>query len=81
MTAISNGFSKLSFLAALSVHSITGFSLGISPLRILRDSTHEGEESRLRIVEHLTDNPKHFSALRSDLQMGKGNLDVISTSS
>ena len=61
-------------LGALSVHSITGFSLGISPLRILRDSTHEGEESRQRIVEHLTDNPKHFSALRSDLQMGKGQL-------
>jgi len=61
-------------LGALSLHSITGFSLGISPLRILRNSTHEGEESRQRIVEHLTNNPKHFSALRGDLQMGKGQL-------
>jgi predicted transcriptional regulator len=61
-------------LGAVSIHSITGLSLGISPLRMLRDSTHEGKESRQRIIEHLKDNPKHFSALRSDLQMGKGQL-------
>jgi len=47
-------------LGALSVHSITAFSLGISPLRILRDSTHEGEESRQRIVESLRDSAKAF---------------------
>ena len=61
-------------LGAFSIHSITGFGLGVSPLRMLRESTHEGEESRMRIVEHLTRNPMHFSALRSEMQMGKGQL-------
>jgi hypothetical protein len=61
-------------LGAFSIHSITGLSLGISPLRILRESTHEGEESRMRIVEHLSGNPTHFSELRTELRMGKGQL-------
>jgi DNA-binding HxlR family transcriptional regulator len=28
----------------------------------------------MRIVEQLTGNPMHFSALRSEMQMGKGQL-------
>lgn len=69
-------FSRVVFtlLGAFSIHSITGFSLGIPPLRILRESTIEGEETRKRIIQYLTGNPTHFSALCSNLRMGKGQL-------
>lgn len=60
--------------AAITIHSVTSLSIGASPLRMLRDSRVEGEVARQKIVNSLNNSPMHFSALRAELKMGKGQL-------